>query len=251
MTDKIHNAFDNIKADDQLKESTKQFLLSKRKNKTILANYILFQKKFAIACLILVFVTGIKGYLWIQSPVSYISIDVNPSIELALNCFDKVISVTAYNSEGEEILKSLSLKGKLYTTAIDEIVESQIMDTYITDESELIFTIAADKAKESSISTKVKRCCEHSGHNSQSISTDTSIVIQAHNHGLSLGKYYAYLQLIQYDNTVTIDDCRNMSMSELHELIAGYEHSSEHMHSDENSIDNSCTTSEHEHHHMH
>lgn len=176
---------------------------------------------------------------------------MNPSIELALNCFDKVISVTAYNPEGEEILKNLSLKGKLYTTAIDEIVESQIMDTYITDESELIFTIAADKAKESSISTKVKRCCEHSGHNSQSISTDTSIVIQAHNHGLSLGKYYAYLQLIQYDNTVTIDDCKNMSMSELHELIAEYEHSSEHMHSDENSIDNSCTTSEHEHHHTH
>lgn len=250
MTDKIHNAFDNIKADDQLKESTKQFLLSKRKSKTILANHILFQKKFAIACFILVFVTGIKGYLWIQSPVSYISIDVNPSIELALNCFDKVISVTAYNPEGEEILKSLSLKGKLYTKAIDEIVENQIMDTYITDESELIFTIAADKTKKSSISTKVQKCCEHSGHNIQSITTNTSIVPQAHSHGLSLGKYYAYLQLVQYDNTITIDDCRNMSMSELYDLIAGYEHNSEHMNSDENSTCNDHT-SEHEHHHTH
>lgn len=92
MTDKIHNAFDNIKADNQLKESTKQVLLVKRRKKTVQAKHVLFKKKFAIACLLLMFITGIKGYSWIQSPVSYISIDVNPSIELALNCFDRVVS---------------------------------------------------------------------------------------------------------------------------------------------------------------
>lgn len=250
MTDKIHNAFDNIKADNQLKESTKQVLLVKRRKKTVRTKHVLFKKKFAIACLLLMFITGIKGYSWIQSPVSYISIDVNPSIELALNCFDRVVSVTAYNQEGEKILKNLSLKWKLYTAAIDEIIENQIMDIYITEESELIFTIAADKTKESSISTKVQRCCGHSGHSSQSISTDTSIVPQAHNHGLSLGKYYAYLQLIQYDDTITIEECRNMDMSELHSLIAGYEHGTEHTQCDETSTGHGCTSG-HEHHHMH
>lgn len=136
----------------------------------------------------------------------------------------------------------MSLKWKLYTAAIDEIIENQIMDIYITEESELIFTIAADKTKESSISTKVQRCCGHSGHSSQSISTDTSIVPQAHNHGLSLGKYYAYLQLIQYDDTITIEECRNMDMSELHSLIAGYEHGTEHTQCDETSTGHGCTS---------
>lgn len=133
MTDKIHKAFDNIKADNRLKESTKQFLLANRKNKTslALAKRPALQNKFAIACLAIVLAAGIRGYLWIQSPVSYISIDVNPSIELALNRFDRVVSVTAYNPEGEEILQDLSLKGKIYTAAIDEIVENQAMDIYI------------------------------------------------------------------------------------------------------------------------
>lgn len=224
MTDKIHKAFDSIKADHQLKESTKEFLSANRKNKTSLAlnRHMALRNKFAIACLAIVLAAGIRGYLWLQSPVSYISIDVNPSIELALNRFDRVVSVTAYNPEGEEILKYLSLKGKIYTDAIDEIVENQVMDTYITEESGLIFTIAANNSHESNISTGVQRCCGHSGHNSHSVSADLSIIKQAHDNGLSFGKYYAYLQLVQYDDTITVDDCRDMSMSEIYDLITIY-----------------------------
>lgn len=51
------------------------------------------------------------------------------------------------------------------------------------------------------------------GHASESIYVDKEIVSEAHDHGCSLGKYYAYLQLSQYDDSVTVDDCRNMSMS--------------------------------------
>ena len=226
LTDKIHKAFDNIKADNRLKESTKQFLLANRKNKTslALAKRPALQNKFAIACLAIVLAAGIRGYLWIQSPVSYISIDVNPSIELALNRFDRVVSVTAYNPEGEEILQDLSLKGKIYTAAIDEIVENQAMDIYITEDSEFIFTIAANNSHENNISTGVQRCCGHSGHSSHSISADPGIVPQAHDNGLSFGKYYAYLQLVQYDDTITVDDCRDMSMSEIYRLITMYEY---------------------------
>ena len=72
MTNRVQDAFDCIKADKDLK----------------------------------------AGYSWVQRPVSYVSIDVNPSIELALNRFDRVVYAAAYNLEGEEILNGLSLKGK-------------------------------------------------------------------------------------------------------------------------------------------
>ncbi len=69
-----------------------------------------FQKTFATACAALLLAIGITGYSWTKTPVSYISIDVNPSIELSLNRFGRVVSATAFNAEGRKILETLSLK---------------------------------------------------------------------------------------------------------------------------------------------
>lgn len=245
MAGKIRKAFDHIKADSQLKESTKQFISEKSIDKVILArHHQTLHKKFAIICMAIVLAAGINGYLWIRTPVSYISIDVNPSIELALNRFDRVVSVTAYNTEGKEVIKNLPLKGKIYTSAIDTIVESEIMNIYLTEESELIFTIAAENSHENGINTGIKNCCGHSGHNSQSVTANTDIVPDAHKNGLSLGKYYAYLQLLQYDNTITIKDCQDMSMSEIHGLITEHEHNT-----GNTDTDNGCSSGTTEGHH--
>lgn len=247
MAGKIHNAFDNIKANSQLKQSTKQFISEKHNNKILPACCRPgLQKRFAIVCIALVIVAGINGYLWLKTPVSYISIDVNPSIELALDRFDKVLSVTAYNAEGEEVIKDLQLEGKIYTSAIDTIVESKTMNIYLTEESELIFTIAAKSSHQNSLNTGVKTSCGHSGHSSQSIITDTGIVQDAHDNGLSTGKYYLYLQLVQYDDTITTDDCHNMSMSEMQGIITEHGHDTGNTNNGCNS-NNGCSTEEHHH----
>ena len=122
------------------------------------------------------------------------------------------------------------------------------MDIYITEESELIFTIAADNSHENNISTGVQRCCGHSGHSSHSISADPEIVPQAHDNGLSFGKYYAYLQLVQYDDTITVDDCQDMSMSEIYNLINMYEHNAGYT---DNTDSGCCHQSHGGYHHIH
>ena len=249
MAGKIHNAFDNIKANSQLKQSTKQFISEKYNDKTLFVRHRPgLQKRFAIIFMALIIVAGVSGYLLVKTPVSYISIDVNPSIELALNRFDRVVSVTAYNAEGEEVIKDLPLKGKIYTSAIDTIVESKTMDIYLTENSELIFTIAAKSSHENKINTGIKNRCVHPGHSSQSVTTDTGIVQDAHNCGLSIGKYYAYLQLLQYDNTITTDDCHNMSMSEIQGLITGHGHDTGNTDTNNGcSSNNNCITEGHHH----
>lgn len=228
MKNKIQDAFDQIKADPQVAEITKQFLSKKQQEKSKRIFRPIFQKTFAIACIIFILAMGISSYLWIQMPVSYVSIDVNPSIELVLNRFDRVVSVEAYNMEGEGILKGLSLKGKKYTDAIDTIVDSEEMKLYLTDDSELVFTVATNIARENKLFAGVEVCSSHIGHNCHSISTDIGAVSQAHNNNISIGKYYAWLQLNQYDDTVTVDECKNMSISEIHELIREHEQDGEH-----------------------
>jgi hypothetical protein len=43
------------------------------------------------------------------SPYSYVSLDVNPSIEYIVNRFDRVLRVKSVNDDGEEILKEIKL----------------------------------------------------------------------------------------------------------------------------------------------
>ena len=52
------------------------------------------------------------------TPYTYVSLDVNPSIEYSVNRFDRVLSVSAVNGDGTEILKNLDLKNKTIDEAI-------------------------------------------------------------------------------------------------------------------------------------
>ena len=159
MTNQIHNAFDSIKADDKLKRSTKQFISAKHEEKTQFFRKPAFRRAAAAVCMIFVLALGLEGYFWIQTPVSYISIDVNPSIELALNRFNRVVSAEAYNEEAAEILKGLSLKWKNYTQAMEEIVDGKEMNVYLTDEAELVFTVATDSGRNDELTSGIEAYC--------------------------------------------------------------------------------------------
>lgn len=52
---------------------------------------------------------------------------------------------------------------------------------------------------------------------------DINMAPQAHQSGLSCGKYNAYLRLSRYDSSITIEDCQEMSMAQLQEKLREYE----------------------------
>ncbi|MEY8391788.1 hypothetical protein AALA98_10510 [Lachnospiraceae bacterium 45-W7] len=223
MENRLQDAFDSIKADSGLKETTKGLLSQKRREKDKISHHTSIQKAFAVICAILMLTVGMGSVWWIQTPVSYVSIDVNPSVELALNRFDRVVSAKAYNAEGEELLEGLSLEGKKYIEAIDAVVESEVMERYLAHQEEIVFTVAADGDRENEIETGVSHCRGHIRQSTHSLATDLETAAQAHGHGLSVGKYYAYLQLSQYDSTVTVEQCRHMSMGEIHGMLKEHE----------------------------
>lgn len=245
MTNKIHNAFDKIEATEELKSSTMQFLRAEREKRTPCQTRTVWMKVLVPVCVIVIFFVGLGGYHTMKTPVSYVSIDVNPSVELALNRYDRVISSTAYNEEGESVLEGINVKGKLYTEAIDTIVESPAMQPYLTEDAELTFTVAtSDSAKESSLITGLKHCSGGRKHGGQSHRAEFSSVSEAHDHDLSFGKYAAYLELSQYDSSVTAADCHDMTMAEIHSRIN--EHANENRHNG-NGVENKNTENGHGH----
>ena len=73
-------------------------------------NKLFKTRKFAAiaasaAAFILLCGTSAWAYM---TPYSYVSLDVNPSIEYSLNRFDRVLDVTAVNDDGENYSQSNS-----------------------------------------------------------------------------------------------------------------------------------------------
>lgn len=227
LTNKIHDAFGYIQADARLKEGTKQFLRKQSREKSVQGYHRVMKYAVSAVCGILFMVMGGVGYSWILRPVSYVSIDVNPSIELALNRFDRVVSAEAYNAEGEEILDGLPLKWKKYTEAIDTVIGSERMRLYLTDTSQLVLTVVTDSTNEAKLTEGVKACTSYVEGGCHSTQADINAAPQAHENGVSCGKYKAYLELLQYDSSITLDECRKMSMEERWERIREYEEGGE------------------------
>ncbi len=92
-------------------------------------------KKIAVlaSAAAVVLVSSIGTYAY-NKPVSYVSLDVNPSIGFSFNTFGKVIDVTGVNDDGEKILTDLDLKNKDIETAIRETVDELIKQGYIAND---------------------------------------------------------------------------------------------------------------------
>lgn len=62
---------------------------------------------------------------------AYVTVDINPSIELAIDKNEKVLSVTSLNNEGEKLITKVNIKNIPLTEAIELITEAAIQEKYI------------------------------------------------------------------------------------------------------------------------
>ncbi|MEG1491709.1 MAG: hypothetical protein RR227_05470, partial [Oscillospiraceae bacterium] len=75
----------------------------------------------AAAGFMLVCGLGFGGIYAYKTPASYVSMDVNPSIEYTLNMFDRVLEVEAVNDDGTKILQKITLENLTNKTIDDAI----------------------------------------------------------------------------------------------------------------------------------
>ncbi len=90
----------------------------------------------ASLALVLLSFAGIGSHSYVE-PYSYVSLDINPSIEYALNRYDKVISVSGVNTEGQQIVSSIEsdIKNQNITTALGVTIGQLEKDHYISQKA--------------------------------------------------------------------------------------------------------------------
>ena len=100
MNNKLKETCDKIHAEEELKEQTKVFIADKTKNNTKLQKKLAYKKIVpAVACFLFLMIC-FSGYRLYFTQTSVISIDINPSFELNLNRFNRVIYINHYNDDG-------------------------------------------------------------------------------------------------------------------------------------------------------
>ena len=187
MNRDIHDAFDQVRADEHLKASTQRFLRKARRKKSVL--FIQTPRFAAVMASLLVCALCLGGFSYLNAPVSYISIDVNPSIELTLNRLHRVVSAEAFNDDAQIVLQNVNVKGMAYTQAIDTLLESAAMQPYLTDDAVLSFMVAADNKKtEALLLTGIGECASCQMYRGLCESADGALIRKAHQNGLSFGK---------------------------------------------------------------
>ncbi len=213
---RIKETFDAIHAEETLIENTRAFLnentgRTKRRRSLSAARLVP-----AAACFLLL---TLGGYRYYFAPTSVISIDINPSLELWVNRYDKVVSVKEYNDDGNKLANSLDIRFMGYAEALDQILASDEIKGYLSQDEWLTITVVRSEEEQGErILSDIESCVEGHG-NTSCHSADLHDVEAAHAEGLSYGKYCALLELQKIAPEMTAEDIYGMTMCEIENLI--------------------------------
>ena len=218
MNDRIAQAFDKIHAEDALIIHTKEFLTVKTRHFSRKPVPAARKIAVAMACFMLFFIGGSSYLSWFTS-ISTISIDVNPSIELDVNRFDRVISVRSYNEDGDSLLAETDLRFLDYREALHLLLETEDMQPYYSPDSFIAVTVFGSDENRKDEMLAIVTDCTSIYRNVHCSSGDSMDASDAHASGMSCGKYQAYLELYSLDPSVTTEEVQKLTMRQIRDRI--------------------------------
>lgn len=152
-------------------------------------------------------------------PTVKISIDINPSMELGVNRFDRIVSVEGYNDDGKNLADELDIKFMDYKEAVDRIMENREVEALLSRNEIMTISVAGkNEVQSTEILSNIESCTE-AQKNTHCYYASSEEVEQAHEAGLSHGRYRAFLELRELDSDITAEELQNMSMREIWDMI--------------------------------
>lgn len=182
----------------------------------------------AAACLVIFFLstTVWTGFLFPGSNqvVAYVSVDINPSIELGLNEKALVLEVRGYNSDGDTILQNLAqqkvnLKNVNVEDAIQLITDEAVKEKYLAPDKEnnVVITVSGGEnapKKVKQLDQEAKKVLEK-----YSLAGETStleVPLDMHDTaktlGVSPGKYVILMEAVDQGLNLSLDDVKGKSI---------------------------------------
>jgi hypothetical protein len=212
----VKSALESIKPDEKLIQDTEKLLRSNiSKKKLSLHKFIA-----AAACMtIMIGTLSISLYVYNQ-PVSYISFDVNPSLELEINRFDRVVDVNYFNDDAKNLVSEKKLHFLKPGEAINLIMKEVDKKGYLPSSQRSIIAIAANSNKADKSAELLDECIKHVDNcakpiNVISYTASESIKEEADSFSLSFGKLKLIKVIQQLDKSAAVEDFKDASLSSI------------------------------------
>lgn len=214
--EKLKDALDGIHAEEALKSRTETYVAGVLAKRSRPRRAGALRMAAAAVCLLLVLLTGYGSHV-VFDPVLVVSIDINPSVELGINAFNRVISVRGYNADGDALAQSLRLRFLRCEEAVERLVDSDTIRTLLEREEYLAITVVGEDETESGALCDRLRQHMDAHENTQYFQANAEELTQAHSCGLSYGKYRAYQEALAQGDDLTVEEARSMTMQEIRE----------------------------------
>ena len=145
--DKFINYMDRIEAEEDLKQRTKTAVLAaiENKNKRVLPMKRPTAAMVSIAATMMLLLGGIGFYF---TPVYGIGLEINPSIQLGVNSFGRVVRAEGINEEGRNLVESQNLFHMPVELAIRELVEEAGNQGFIASDGSTVISVNALKGQQ-------------------------------------------------------------------------------------------------------
>jgi len=187
----------------------------------------------AAACLACVLgLGGLGAYALYKTPFSYVSFDINPSVELGVNAVGRVVSVEYANKDGENILSGRAIINSDIKTAVERLVQSAIDKSYINEDGTSVVSVIVE-SKNQTRAARLADACEKLVNSAirklkreavvYKNCSDPSLREQAKELGISPGKLMHIKALMALDPSATVEQYKDASVAVIikktHELI--------------------------------
>jgi len=192
--------------------------------------YTLLAQRFAAIAAVFMIMFGIGLYSY-YSPYSYVAVDINPSVEIVLNRFERVLDVKALNEDAHIIVND---SGKYMHNRLDKVIKQIIDNAYEKNyikadtENEILITVSApNPSVAEQIGESAKKQAE------EEIKQDTisaNIIVegadikkykQAQKENISVGKLILFEKLKEVLPEATVETVKNKSVKEILNDIDG------------------------------
>lgn len=220
MKDRIKSAFNQIHADPGLLDETSSFLHEQRCMLVIKKRKPSIRSIAVAAVCLLFFVAGGFSYSVYTTPAAYIDMDVNPSVELVVNRFGRVIQVNDYNDGATALTQATPVLNRSYTEAVGTLLYQMIQDGVLRTDGLVSATVQATSDEgpllrelEAVIADLLSAHHVTAAIEVYGVSQD--VKESAHTHHMSPARYLAISELQEVDDSVSYESCADHSLSQI------------------------------------
>lgn len=166
------------------------------------------------------------------TPAAYVSVDINPSVELGVNSFGKVVSAQAYNEDGQKVLEGTNLVNFDAEKAVSTVITNAISDGYIKEDATTTAAVAVeittstDKEKmatelDESLKEAANKTLEDNNVNAEAESENVALARrdEARQLGITPGKLNLIQKLQALDPTINVEDYKTSSVKDIQKKI--------------------------------